>query len=69
MSQPIEAAAVEEAPASARTAGWKLVEETPTPDLPVARSRAGAQRGMVLVLLGGGIFWGGVAAAIWFATR
>lgn len=72
MSQPIDAAAADELPpeaASAKPAGWKLVADAPASDPPDARDRAGAQRGMALVLGGGGIFWGAVAAAIWFATH
>jgi len=72
MSQPIDAAAANElAPndAGATPAGWKLVEDSPAADTPAPRDRAGAQRGMVLLLLGGGLFWGAVAAAIWFATH
>jgi len=70
MSQPIDAAAASPPPevASAQPAGWKLVEDAPEPDLPT-RDRAGAQRGMALLLAGGGLFWGAVAAAIWFATH
>jgi hypothetical protein len=72
MSQPLDAAAADELPpegAAAKPAGWKLVDDAPTPDTPAPRDRAGAQRGMVLLLLGGGLFWGAVAAAIWFATH
>jgi hypothetical protein len=71
MSHPIDAAAVELPPkeADAKPAGWKLVEDAPATDTPVPRDRAGAQRGMVLLLLGGGLFWGLMAAAIWFATH
>jgi len=71
MSQPIDATAVEEGPAPAATqaAGWKLVEDAPATDLPQPRDRGGAQRGMILILIGGGLFWSAVAAAIWFANR
>ena len=71
MSQPIDATAAQEAPAPAAkpAAGWKLVEDAPAPDLPQPRDRAGAQRGMLLILMGGGLFWGAVAVAIWFASR
>jgi hypothetical protein len=72
MSQPIDATAARELPssgASAQPDGWKLVADAPSTDTPEIRSRAGAQRGMVLLLLGGALFWGAVAAAIWFATR
>jgi hypothetical protein len=71
MSQPIDATAAEEGPAQAATptAGWKLVEDALAPDPPQPRDRAGVQRGMALILMGGGLFWGAVAAAIWFAAR
>jgi hypothetical protein len=71
MSQQIDATAADEVPGQAAppAAGWKLVEDAPAPDLPTPRDRSGAQRGMILILLGGGLFWGAVAAAIWFANR
>lgn len=72
MSQPLDGAAANELPpdgAGAKPAGWKLVAEAPGAETPAPRDRAGAQRGMALLLLGGGLFWGAVAAAIWFATH
>jgi hypothetical protein len=73
MSQPSDATAARELPPNAaakEAAGWKLVEDAPaTADQPTPRHRAGAQRGMVLLLLGGGLFWGAVAVALWFATH
>jgi hypothetical protein len=71
MSHPLDARAAEELPevAPAKPAGWKLVDDAPSPDAPEVRDRAGAQRGMVLLLLGGGLFWGAVAAAIWLAIH
>jgi hypothetical protein len=38
-----------------------LVRPAPGPDLPDARDRRGAQAGMAIALVGGGLFW---AAAI-----
>jgi hypothetical protein len=47
-----------------------LVRAAPEPDAPHERDRAGAQTGMMIALLGGGLFWGGVAAAVvWFLRR
>jgi hypothetical protein len=73
MSQPIDAAAARELSpdgAAAPTPDRKLVEDAPaSADAPAPRDRAGAQRGMVLLLAGGALFWGAVAAAIWIATH
>ena len=45
MSQPIDAAAGKDLPADAAAteaqAGWKLVEDAPTPDIPHRRDRSG----------------------------
>lgn len=49
--------------------GW-LVRPAPAPDLPEARDKAGAQRGMAIGLIGGAAFWAAVAAAVvWFTRR
>jgi hypothetical protein len=72
MAHHIDATAAERPPASAATgnpAGWKLVEDAPASDEPVTRDRTGAAKGMTLLLVGGGLFWGAVAAAVWFAMR
>jgi len=72
MAQPIDATAAERPPAGAATgdsAGWKLVEDAPPPDGPRTRDRAGAARGMALLLAGGALFWAAVAAAVWTAMR
>jgi hypothetical protein len=43
-----------------------LIEPAPGPEAPDTRDKAGAQRGMVIVLIGGGAFWLGIAAlAFW----
>jgi hypothetical protein len=73
MSHQIDAAAGADLPAEAAASaeakpGWKLVEDAPAPEPPDIRSRAGAQRGMVLLLVGGGLFWTAVAAAVWLAV-
>jgi hypothetical protein len=74
MPTPIDAMAAEEPPSEAATpvgapAGWKLVETAPEPDVPLHRDRRGAQRGMALLLVGGGLFWLAVAAALVLASR
>lgn len=74
MSHPIDAAAADAPPAEAaaapsRPAGWTLIEDAPEPDQPVARDRAGAARGLWLLLVAGGLFWALVAAAIWYVIR
>ena len=72
MSQPLDVAAADGLPpkdAAAKPAGWTLVDDAPASDWPAPRDRAGAQRGMALLIAGGGLFWGAVAAAIWFATH
>jgi hypothetical protein len=48
--------------------GW-LVRPAPGPDLPHDRDRAGAQRGLAIALLGGGLFWGVVAAGLAYLLR
>ncbi|MGZ6015928.1 MAG: hypothetical protein ACXWKM_09305 [Phenylobacterium sp.] len=71
MSHPIDATSADPPPAeaAAKPTGRTLVEDAPAPDLPLARDRAGAARGMALLLIGGALFWGLVGAAIWFASR
>jgi hypothetical protein len=49
-------------PASGRSRS-KFVQRAPGPEAPETRDRRGAQRGMALLLVGGGLFWLGVAAA------
>lgn len=46
-----------------------LVRPAPGPDLPHARDKAGAQKGMAIALVGGGLFWGAVAAAAVYVLR
>ena len=72
MAQPIDVTTAERPRAEAASgspAGWKLVEDAPSPDLPAPRDRAGAAKGMALLLAGGGLFWAAVAAAIWVVGR
>ena len=71
MSHPFDATAGKPPPAETaeKPAGWNLVEDAPASDKPLPRHRAGAARGMALLLLGGGLFWAAVAAAIWSASR
>jgi hypothetical protein len=57
--------------AHARRGGesWRLVADAPEPDAPPVRDRKGVQRGMLLILLAGGIFWAAVIAAVVFLLR
>jgi hypothetical protein len=55
----------EEAPARASI----LVGPAPEPDLPTPRDRAGAQLGMIILLVGGGLFWAGLAALFIYLLR
>jgi hypothetical protein len=47
----------------------RLVQPAPGPESPETRDRAGAQKGMLIILLGAGLFWLGVAAAVIFLLR
>ena len=47
----------------------RLVQPAPGPEAPDARDKAGAQSGMVLMLVGGGLFWIGVAAVVAYFLR
>ncbi|HEX3699061.1 MAG TPA: hypothetical protein VHV27_00150 [Phenylobacterium sp.] len=63
MGEPSDAADAVTAPLPSEPklrASW-LVRAAPGPDLPDARDRKGAQTGMAIALVGGGLFW---AAAI-----
>jgi len=42
--------------------GWRLVQHAPRPETPHGRDRAGAQRGMLILLAGSAAFWSGVVA-------
>ncbi|RAK54841.1 hypothetical protein DJ017_10045 [Phenylobacterium soli] len=46
-----------------------LVQQAPGPEAPDVKTRAGSQRGMALALIGGGVFWAAVAAAVYALTR
>lgn len=43
---------------------WRLVADAPGPDVPHPRDRKGVRRGMLLILLAGGLFWGAVIAVV-----
>ena len=47
----------------------RLVRPAPGPETPDMRDKAGAQSGMVLMLVGGGLFWLAVAAAVAYVLR
>jgi hypothetical protein len=74
MPQPPDTLTADELPpkplrgarAHARRKGWRLVGDAPAHDIPHARDRRGAQRGMIIVLVAGGLFWAGVAALVLF---
>jgi hypothetical protein len=42
----------------------RLVQPAPGPEAPAVRDKAGAQRGMIIMLLGAVLFWLVVAAAV-----
>jgi hypothetical protein len=44
---------------------WRLVADAPAADAADVRDRHGARRGMILLLVGGGLFWAAVAALVW----
>ena len=47
----------------------RLVQPVPGPEAPDAHDKAGRQSGMVLLLVGGGLFWLAVAAAVAYALH
>jgi hypothetical protein len=47
----------------------RIVQPAPGPDIPERRDRAGAQKGMLIILLGGGLFWLAVAGLVIFLLR
>jgi len=47
----------------------RLVQVAAGPEAPETRDRAGAQRGMAIILIGGGLFWAGVASLVVYLTR
>jgi len=53
-------------PARTRRKGWRLVADAPEAELADVRNRGGARRGLILVLVAGGLFWAGVAALVLF---
>jgi hypothetical protein len=46
-----------------------LVEPAPGPESPDTRDKAGAQRGMIIILIGGAAFWIAVAALVTWLLR
>jgi hypothetical protein len=42
----------------------RLVQVAPGPEEPSTRDRVGAQKGMMIMLAGGGLFWLAVAALV-----
>ena len=69
MRDPVDAATANRFPApeaAKKGDAGQLVQRAPGPEAPDTRTRAGAQRGMIIILVGGGAFWLAVAGlAIW----
>jgi hypothetical protein len=55
--------------AQARGERWRLTADAPEPDLPRPRNRKGARRGMLIILLVGGLFWAAVIAVVLVLRR
>lgn len=71
MSDPTDAADAALGPGKAEPkAGpaW-LVQTAPAPEPPDVRDRKGAQAGMSLALIGGGVFWAAVIGAAAYLLR
>lgn len=67
MSQPPEMTTTDLPPQDAaepRGAGWRLVQVAPGPEAPETRDKAGRQKGMAIVLVGGAVFWAAVAGVV-----
>jgi hypothetical protein len=47
----------------------RFVHTAPGPEAPDVRDKAGAQRGMILMLIGGAVFWLAVAAVAIYLLR
>jgi hypothetical protein len=66
MQDPSDATAATHFPT--RTAGdarrWRFAVRAPGPETPDSRDKAGAQKGMIILLVGGLAFWGAIAAAV-----
>ncbi|MDB5445512.1 MAG: hypothetical protein JWQ97_829 [Phenylobacterium sp.] len=57
------------AEASAPPHASRLVQLAPGPEAPSTPDKTGVQRGMVILLVGGGVFWAGVAALALYLMR
>lgn len=67
MSQPPEMTTTDLPPQDAagpRGDGWRLVQVAPGPETPDTRDKAGRQKGMVIALAGGALFWAAVAGVV-----
>jgi hypothetical protein len=71
MRDPADATTANSFPAARRRSrsARRLVQRAPGPEAPSERDRAGAQRGMIIALIGGGAFWGGVVATAVYLLR
>ena len=59
-----EATTASHFPASKSAARSRLVQPAPGPEAPDVRDKVGAQSGMVIMLVGAGLFWLAVAVAL-----
>jgi hypothetical protein len=48
---------------------WRFVQRAPGPEEPSMRDRVGAQKGLIIILAGGGLFWLAVAGLVALLLR
>lgn len=48
---------------------WRFAVRAPGPETPDGADRAGAQKGMIILLVGGVAFWGAIAALVVYLLR
>ena len=48
---------------------WRFAVRAPGPETPDSRDKAGAQTGMLILLVGGVAFWGALAAVVIYLLR
>jgi hypothetical protein len=63
---PRQATTATDIPTASRRSAWRsrLLQRAPGPESPERRDRGAVQRGMVLVLVGGGALWLALLAVI-----
>lgn len=70
MRDPSDATAATHFPTRAQGATrWRFAVRAPGPEMADSRDRAGAQKGMIILLVGGLAFWGAIAAAAVYLLR